>query len=103
MATFAEVAVSLPMDRTFHYSIPQSLSGDIAIGKRVFVPFINRAIVGYVVGFSDVADVNIQQPVAVDVTEITAHAFEGILAEHARFRVGETAAAFLAACHGLSY
>jgi primosomal protein N' (replication factor Y) len=45
------------MDRTFHYSIPQHLSNDVSIGKRVFVPFINRAIVGYIVGFCDVADV----------------------------------------------
>ena len=42
----------------------------------------------------DVADVNIENPIAVDVAEVTAHALEGILAEHARFRIGETAAAF---------
>ncbi len=57
MARFAEVAVSLPMDRTFHYSIPDNLSADIKIGKRVFVPFLNRSIVGYVVGLTDTADV----------------------------------------------
>ncbi len=45
------------MDRIFHYSIPESLSGDIAVGKRVFVPFTNRTAVGYVVGFSEEADV----------------------------------------------
>ena len=42
----------------------------------------------------DVADVNIENPVAIDVAEVTAHAFEGILAEHARFRVSEPPAAF---------
>ncbi|MDD5435966.1 MAG: primosomal protein N' [Candidatus Omnitrophica bacterium] len=57
MAAFAEVAVSLPMDRTFHYSVPQNLSETISVGKRVFVPFLNRAIVGYVVGLCDEADV----------------------------------------------
>src|SRR3989338_8872530 len=54
---FAEVAIALPIDRIFHYSIPENYSSDIAIGKRVFVPFRNRTIVGYVVGFSDKSDV----------------------------------------------
>ncbi|MDD5423073.1 MAG: primosomal protein N', partial [Candidatus Omnitrophica bacterium] len=54
---YAQVAVALPIDRIFHYSIPASLSDRIAIGKRVFAPFTNRTVVGYVVGFSDEADV----------------------------------------------
>ncbi len=54
---FAEVAIALPIDRVFHYAIPEKYSDCIAIGKRVFVPFQNRTIVGYVVGFSDESDV----------------------------------------------
>ena len=42
----------------------------------------------------NITDVNVEQTVAVHVAEIHAHAFEGILAEHARFGVGESAAAF---------
>ena len=57
MTKFAEVTVALPMDRVFHYSIPLNLSEDIKIGKRVFVPFLNRAMVGYCVGLTDEADV----------------------------------------------
>jgi primosomal protein N' (replication factor Y) len=53
---YAEVAVNLPLDRLFHYIIPERLAAEISIGKRVFVPFQTRTIVGYVVGFSDVAD-----------------------------------------------
>ncbi|MDP3730492.1 MAG: primosomal protein N' [Candidatus Omnitrophota bacterium] len=53
MRKFAEVVVSLPMDRVFNYSIPERLFNEIAVGKRVFVPFQNRTIVGYVVGLSD--------------------------------------------------
>ena len=52
MPKFAEIAIALPVDRTFNYSIPERLSESIAIGKRAFVPFQNRAVVGYVVGFS---------------------------------------------------
>ncbi|MCX5686780.1 MAG: primosomal protein N', partial [Candidatus Omnitrophica bacterium] len=53
MKKFAEVVVSLPMDRIFHYAIPERLSDEIAVGVRVFVPFQNRTEVGYVVGLSD--------------------------------------------------
>ena len=57
MPKFAEVAIALPIDKTFHYAIPQRLSADIAVGKRVFVGFQNRTMVGYVVGFSEESDV----------------------------------------------
>jgi len=49
--------VALPIDRTFHYSIPEKYSEAIAVGKRVFVSFQNRTVVGYVVGLADEADV----------------------------------------------
>lgn len=57
MFKFAQIAVALPIDRLFHYSIPEMLSGEIAVGKRVFVPFANRKVVGYVVGLTDEAEV----------------------------------------------
>ncbi len=57
MPKFVEVAIALPIDRIFHYSVPEILSNDIAVGKRVFVPFQNRTVVGYAVGFSEKADV----------------------------------------------
>lgn len=57
MSKYAQVAVALPVDRTFHYSIPSEMEGSIAVGKRVFVPFGPRTIVGYVVGLCDEADV----------------------------------------------
>ena len=54
---FAKIAVALPIDRLFHYSIPSSLANDVEPGKRVFVPFQNRTAVGYVVGVDDTSDV----------------------------------------------
>lgn len=54
---FAKVTVALPIDRLFHYKVPAALHDEIAVGKRVFVPFGPRSIVGYVVGISDSADV----------------------------------------------
>ncbi len=54
---FAEVAIALPMDRVFHYSIPESMENDVLPGKRVFVSFGARQVVGYVVGLSRESDV----------------------------------------------
>jgi len=54
---FAQIAIALPIDRLFHYRIPDTLSSGIMIGKRVFVPFQNRTVVGYVVGFDEEAEV----------------------------------------------
>ncbi|MFA6321770.1 MAG: primosomal protein N' [Candidatus Omnitrophota bacterium] len=62
MADFAQVAVALPIDKVFHYSIPDNLKDEVKIGKRVFVSFANRAVVGYVVGFSDESDVKDVKP-----------------------------------------
>ncbi|MBU0881746.1 MAG: DEAD/DEAH box helicase family protein, partial [Candidatus Omnitrophica bacterium] len=57
MTKFAEVAISLPIDKLFQYSIPEELSSNVKIGARVFVPFGPRTTVGYVVGFSDAPEV----------------------------------------------
>ena len=57
MTRFAEVAVALPVDRTFHYSIPDALKEKASIGKRVWVPFGPGRIVGYIVGFSESSDI----------------------------------------------
>lgn len=54
---FAQIAISLPVDRIFHYSIPEKYAGTVETGKRVFVPFQNRKLIGYVVGFAEHAEV----------------------------------------------
>ncbi len=63
MPKFAQIAIALPIDRTFHYSIPAELSEQAAVGKRAFVPFGPRRVVGYIVGFSDEADVKAVKPI----------------------------------------
>ena len=57
MPKFARIAICLPIDKTFDYAIPPELDGSIAVGKRVFVPFGPRTVVGYVVGLGDESDV----------------------------------------------
>ena len=50
---FAEVAVPLPINKTFHYLIPERLRDSVAPGKRVLVPFGPRKITGYILGFPE--------------------------------------------------
>ena len=52
-ARFAEVVVGLPIDVVFSYAIPTRLKSQVSKGKRVFVPFGRRKVIGYIVGFSD--------------------------------------------------
>jgi primosomal protein N' (replication factor Y) len=45
-----EVAIPLPVFRTFTYRVPDELTGLVAAGKRVLVPFGSRRLTGYVLG-----------------------------------------------------
>lgn len=46
-----EVAVPIPSEETFHYSVPSHLADGVEIGKRVLLPFKNRKAIGFIVGF----------------------------------------------------
>lgn len=50
MAGIAEVTFDLPISTTFHYRIPREWKAQVAIGKRVSVPFGHRRLTGMVVG-----------------------------------------------------
>ncbi|WP_273483240.1 replication restart helicase PriA [Desulforamulus ruminis] len=51
---YAEVAVSLPvgLEQTFHYRVPESLTGEAVQYSRVEVPFSGRTVQGFILGFS---------------------------------------------------
>ena len=51
-----EVAVPLPMEKTFHYLVPAALVQQVQPGKRVFVPFGGRKLTGYVLAFAQTSD-----------------------------------------------
>ncbi|HSI89258.1 MAG TPA: hypothetical protein VK918_09390, partial [Pyrinomonadaceae bacterium] len=51
--TYVEVALPVPLRRTFTYRIPLKLAGNIPIGARVIVPFGKRMLTGYAVSFAD--------------------------------------------------
>ena len=49
---YCEVALPVPLRSTFTYVLPASLNGESLIGRRVVVPFRNRAMVGVAIGES---------------------------------------------------
>lgn len=45
-----DVAIPVPLDRTFSYRVPACLASSVAVGSRVLVPFGRRTMTGYVLG-----------------------------------------------------
>src|SRR5262249_50652287 len=50
---FCEVALPVPLRSTFTYAVPPALNGEALVGRRVVVPFRNRAMVGVCLSQSD--------------------------------------------------
>jgi primosomal protein N' (replication factor Y) len=53
---FIRVAINIPTEKTFIYSVPVELEREITTGKRVLVPFGKRRMTGYILESIDVAD-----------------------------------------------
>jgi len=53
MPTYCEVALAVPLRRTFTYAVPASLEGRAEVGSRVVVPFRRRAMIGVIVEVRD--------------------------------------------------
>src|ERR1039457_4512907 len=60
-----EVSVPLPLDTTFHYSVPPELSSLVSPGKRVLVPFGGRKLTGYITGAAKTGGEGIKDILAV--------------------------------------
>ena len=48
---FVEVAISLPIEKTFFYEIPPGFGERLRLGSRVLVPFRGRKVTGYAIAF----------------------------------------------------
>lgn len=57
---YAEIAVELPLEQTFTYSIPDSLREEAVLGKRALVPFGKRTVTGYITGTSSKAPAEVK-------------------------------------------
>ncbi|MCX7927318.1 MAG: primosomal protein N' [Candidatus Omnitrophica bacterium] len=58
---FAKVAVGLPIEDTFDYSIPESYQNKIEIGMRCWINFCHRRCIGYIVEISGKSDISINK------------------------------------------
>src|SRR3970282_2289898 len=65
MNKFPEIAVALPIEAAFTYSIPEELRGEARLGQRVLVPFGKRTVTGYILGLSSSPppDVSVIKPI----------------------------------------
>ncbi len=50
---YCEVALPVPLRSTFTYAVPDPFHDEDLIGRRVLVPFRNRAMVGVALSVSD--------------------------------------------------
>ena len=59
---FAEIALPLPVDQVFSYSIPDNLLDTALPGRRVSVAFTNRRMTGVITALSDTCPVQRYRP-----------------------------------------
>lgn len=50
---YAEVALNIPLNKTFHYHVPLHLRAELALGMRVQISFGHKMTTGFCVGFTD--------------------------------------------------
>jgi len=61
MKEIVEIAVGLPVSRTFHYRIPEKMSSSLQVGMRVLVPFKGRKVTGFTIDLLDRPPKGIQE------------------------------------------
>ncbi|MBI3078659.1 MAG: primosomal protein N' [Deltaproteobacteria bacterium] len=52
-SAYVEVAVDVPLEKTFTYHVPEAFHGLVEPGQRVLVPFGRRRLTGYVLGSTE--------------------------------------------------
>ena len=53
MKDIVEVAIGLPVSKTFHYRIPEKIRETLQAGMRVLVPFKGRKVTGFTLDLLD--------------------------------------------------
>lgn len=53
MKEIVEVAIGLPVFKTFHYLIPEKMRDSLRVGMRVLVPFKGRKVTGFTIDLLD--------------------------------------------------
>lgn len=70
MKKFAEIAVELPIENTFTYSVPQSLAPMTSVGKRALVPLGRRTVTGFVTALHSSATPGVDEADIKDIIDI---------------------------------
>lgn len=70
MKKFAEIAVDLPIENTFTYSVPPSLAPMTSIGKRALVPLGRRTVTGFVTALHPSATPGVNEADIKDIFDI---------------------------------
>ncbi|MFA5182439.1 MAG: primosomal protein N' [Syntrophales bacterium] len=55
---FVKVAIPIPRDQSFDYIVPAEMENDVAIGKRVLVPFGKKRQTGCIVGIEIASEID---------------------------------------------
>src|SRR5512136_863080 len=61
MKDIVEVAVGLPVFKTFHYRIPEKMKDSLQAGMRVLVPFKGRKVTGFSIDLLDQPPKDVQE------------------------------------------
>ena len=61
MKEIVEVAVGLPISKTFYYRIPEKMRGSLQVGMRVLVPFKGRKVTGFAINLLDQSPKEIEE------------------------------------------
>jgi primosomal protein N' (replication factor Y) len=64
MPNFVQVALPVPIFKTFTYSVPEQFAGHVLVGMRVSVPFGKRSMTGVIVDEIDHTDLAKVRPIA---------------------------------------
>ena len=61
---FVNIALNIPSDKFFTYEVPVNMQQEVAIGKRVFVPFGSRKRTGFIIKIISSCDLKNIKPVS---------------------------------------
>jgi len=63
MKEIVEVAVGLPVFKTFHYRIPEEMKDSLRIGMRVLVPFKGRRVTGFTIDLPEQPPIGVEEKI----------------------------------------
>ena len=64
MQKIAEVALNIPLNKIFHYTVPEELLTQASIGSKVEVHFGHKKLIGFIVGFAAESNIDKLKPIS---------------------------------------